>query len=292
MAPVGLRGFLNAARRVRLAGGGALLIGIGSACGGRGDVSQSAGDSTRVQVAGNPTRGLALLTAFRDSLPTHSGNTLRCVSCHLENGTNPTALPWLGTAARYPQMRGRSAKMEDLTFRINDCIMRSLAGQELANDSPDMRDMLAYIQTLGTAARPPEQSALELAGHPEVGKHVYSLECARCHGANGEGALAPALWGADSYSIGAGMSRQWTIAKFVRHNMPADRPGSLTDQQAADVAAYVVEQPRQDYPGKELDWPQGNPPADAAYATDAARALGKPQPVPRPVLPRRIAPHR
>jgi thiosulfate dehydrogenase len=213
------------------------------------------------------------------------------VSCHLENGTNATALPWLGTTARYPRMRGRSAKMETMAFRINDCITRSLAGQELAEDSQEMRDMIAYLETLGSAVRPPDADTVQLTGHAVAGQQVYTTECARCHGNAGEGAIAPALWGADSYSIGAGMARQWTFATFVRHNMPVDRPGTLTDQQAADVAAYVLQWPRQDYPEKEADWPKGNPPVDAAYPTDAAKALGKPMPPVRPVLPRRVAPH-
>ena len=247
-------------------------------------------NGTTSAVGGNAVRGLALLTAFRDSLPTHSGNSLRCTSCHLENGTNATALPWLGSAARYPRIRGRSAVMEDLTFRINDCITRSLAGQELARDSQDMRDMLAYLETLRTAERPIDRDTVKLAGHASSGANVYALECARCHGAQGQGDLAPPLWGAESYSIGAGMSRQWTIATFVKNNMPVDRAGLLTDQQAADVAAYVLTQPRQDSPGKELDWPKGNPPGDAAYATEAARALGKPMPPTRPVLPRKVPP--
>ena len=49
----------------------------------------------------------------------------------------------------------------------------------------------------------------------------------------------------------------------------ADRPGTLTPQQAWDVAAYVNGQVRPDFPGKENDWPRGDAPADAAYRTRA-----------------------
>ena len=41
-------------------------------------------------------------------------------------------------------------------------------------------------------------------------------------------------------------------------------------QQAADVAAYITSRPRPDFPGKEHDWPRGDPPPDVAYATLAA----------------------
>ena len=56
--------------------------------------------------------------------------------------------------------------------------------------------------------------------------------------------------------------------------MPFDRPGQLTDQQAFDVAAYVLSHPRPDTPGKERDWPHGDPPEDAAYPTLAGRNGG------------------
>jgi thiosulfate dehydrogenase len=65
------------------------------------------------------------------------------------------------------------------------------------------------------------------------------------------------------------MARIRTLAAFLRHNMPYDLPGSLTDQQAYDLAAYVNSQPRPDLAGKELDWPLGNPPPDVAYPTRA-----------------------
>jgi thiosulfate dehydrogenase len=80
----------------------------------------------------------------------------------------------------------------------------------------------------------------------------------------------PPLWGPDSYTIGAGMARLRTAASFIRYNMPFDTPGILTDQQAFDVAAYVVSQSRPDFGPKALDWPNGDPPPDVAYPTNAA----------------------
>lgn len=236
--------------------------------------------------AGNVRRGHGLLTAFRDSLPSNSGNSLRCTSCHLDDGVRPTALPWLGTASRYPRYRARRGSEESLAQRVNECITRSLAGRALDENGRDMRDILAYLDSLGSATRPPVPDSVKLVGAVASGERVYAAECARCHGANGEGLVAPAVWGAGSYAVSAGMARQITLASFVRHNMPYDRAGSLSDRQAADVAAYVLAQPRQDHEGKERDWPKGDPPSDVAYGTSAARAAGKPDPAPRPLLPR------
>ena len=86
-----------------------------------------------------------------------------------------------------------------------------------------------------------------------------------------ETVIAPPLWGPQSFNVGAGMARLRTAAAFIRHNMPFDRPGSLTDQQAIDVAAYVVAQPRPDFAGKERDWPEGGAPPDVAYQTEYQR---------------------
>ncbi|HYW29882.1 MAG TPA: c-type cytochrome [Gemmatimonas sp.] len=233
-------------------------------------------------------RGLSLLAAFRDSLPANSGNDLRCTSCHLENGTRATAMSWHGVASRYPRYRARRGSEENLTQRINECIVRSLAGRPLPDTSNAMRDMLAFFETTRDLPRPPAVDTVKLAGSAGNGELVYGAQCARCHGGQGGGLSAPAVWGSASYSVGAGMSRQSVLATFVRHNMPQDRAGTLTAEQAADVAAYILQQPRQDFVGKELDWPKGDPPADVAYPTDAAGLAGREQPPLRPLLPRRL----
>jgi thiosulfate dehydrogenase len=213
----------------------------------------AAAGNTSAESAPNAERGRAILTAFRDSLPEYSGNGLRCTSCHLDDGRHPTALPWLGTAARYPQYRARPGLDEPLTQRVNECIARSLAGRMLPEDGREMRDILAYLESMRSAARPPPVEPVRLSGDP-------------------------------------GHARQTMLASFVRANMPYDSAGVLSAQDAADVAAYVLSQPRPDHPGKERDWPKGDPPDDVAYATDAARAAGKPMPPARPLLPRRVQP--
>ena len=243
------------------------------------------GDST-ARSRGSYTRGFALLTAFKDSLPEHSGNALRCTSCHLDGGVRASAMTWIGTAARYPRYRSRSAGEESLEQRVNDCVVRSLAGKALPAQGQDMRDIIAYLDSLGALRRPDGPDTVRLAGDLQAGRKIYAADCARCHGNSGEGLLAPAVWGVDSYSIGAGMARQKMLATFVRHNMPYDKLRTLSERESADVAAFVLAQPRQDFPGKEGDWPKGDPPADAAYPTDAARLQGKPMPAPRPLLPR------
>ncbi len=269
----------------------AVLTGCKAEVGQRTDSAISVDSVTTNDVPGDSARGLALMNYFRDSVPDHSGNELRCTSCHLDGGLRASSMPWIGSFAGYPRYRARSASIETMPMRINDCIARSLAGKVLPDSSRDMQDMIAYLASIGKEKRPSGVDTVRVAGRVSAGAHGYVASCARCHGANGEGTvLAPAAWGADSYSVGAGMARQKMLATFLRHNMPFDMPGTLTDQEAADIAAYMLTQPRQDYPGKERDWPKGDAPADVAYATDGARNAGKPVPADRPVLPRRVAP--
>ena len=221
-------------------------------------------------------RGRALLMATRDSLPSHVGNTLRCTSCHLDAGRRESG-SWVGVFARYPQYRARSGMVETIEYRVNDCFRRSMNGTALDPAGPDMRDIVAYLAFLsrGVAVSPPGgspntrlQKWAALTADTAAGARVFAVSCAKCHGTAGEGtAVAPAVWGHESYNIGAGMARVRTAAEFISRNMPFDAPGTLSDSQAFDVAAYVNAHPRPDYRGKENDWPNGDPPPDVAYPT-------------------------
>jgi len=220
-------------------------------------------------------RGRALLLATRDSLPEHVGNALRCASCHLDEGRRPNG-SWVGVYARYPQYRSRSNTVETIEYRINDCLQRSLNGKPVPVDGPDMRDMVSFLafRSRGVAVALPQaggarlQRFVGLTPDTAAGAAIYASACGKCHGGDGQGTpIGPPVWGPRSYNIGAGMARIRTAASFIRDNMPFDAPGSLTDQQALDVAAIMNARPRPDYPGKEYDWPLGDPPPDVAYPT-------------------------
>ncbi|MGE0443115.1 MAG: c-type cytochrome [Gemmatimonadales bacterium] len=233
-------------------------------------------------------RGRAILADTPDSLPGHVGNALRCTNCHLQTGTVAGAAPWIGVYSRFPQYRSRTGRVIVIEDRVNDCLQRSLNGRALDPASREMRDIVSFFAFLSRGVAPPGDVAGQgffpvprLEPDTGAGRLVYASACSRCHGADGEGmantqpnGLAPyypPVWGPRSYNIGAGMARLWTAASFVRHNMPADAPGTLTDQQAVDVAAYVVSRSRPDFRGKELDWPNGDPPPDVAYPVRSVR---------------------
>ncbi len=230
-------------------------------------------------------RGRAILRDTPDSLPHNVGSTLRCVSCHLDDGTRAFAMPWVGVFGRFPQYRSRSGKVARLENRINDCIRRSLNGTALAFESDDMRDIVAYMSWLSkgvVSGRRDYGSGIDslapLVPDTARGRVAYVSACARCHGPNGEGikAATPALsgaplWGEHSFNIGSGMARVRVMAAFMRRNMPFDTPRTLTDQTAFDIAGYLAAQPRPDFADKARDWPNGDPPPDVAYATAAGK---------------------
>jgi thiosulfate dehydrogenase len=230
-------------------------------------------------------RGLALITHTRDSLAAYVGGNLNCTSCHLDEGRRSTAAPLLGVFARYPRFMDRSGAVVPIEDRVNYCFTRSLAGSKLPPDSREMQDIVAYLAFISKGVPTGEHLRAEgmpkmpaLTGDSARGQRVFTDNCERCHGRDGAGLppLFPALWGPKSFSVGASMARPERAASFIRHNMPYDRAGTLTDAQAFDVAAYITSMPRPDSPGKENDWPSGGAPADVPYDTKGHRAARPP----------------
>ncbi len=242
-------------------------------------------------------RGRALLEHTHDSLPRFVGANLRCISCHIDGGRRSDASPLLGVYARYPRYVERSGAVVSIEERINYCFTRSLSGRRLPPSSREMQDIITYLAFLSTGvptgAHVRGEGLLrmpKLVGNAARGGQLYIANCLRCHTATGVGGpvpmasralnvppFAPALWGPRSFSVGAGMARIERAAAFIRVAMPYDKPGTLSDQQAFDIATFVLSHPRPDQPGKASDWPLGGAPADVPYATRGHQAY---QPAP------------
>lgn len=224
-------------------------------------------------------RGQRIAEHTFEELPDHVGNGLHCTSCHLDGGTRAGAGPWIGLVGLFPQYRARSGKVVTLEQRIDACFERSMNGKPLASGSDAMVALLAYMtwisrgSPVGTA--PPGRGFVRSASPPTPdrahGEKAYGEKCASCHGADGAGQwpdgkyLFPALWGARSFNIAAGMARLDTAAAFVRGNMPLGQGGTLSPQDAYDIADWFIHQDRPDFPGKDHDWPSGGKPRDARY---------------------------
>jgi thiosulfate dehydrogenase len=238
-------------------------------------------------------RGLALITHVHDSLPAFTGSNLNCTSCHLDEGRRANAIPLAGVFARFPRFMDRPGAVVPIEDRVNYCFTRSLSGSKLPPDSREMQDIVAYLHFISRGVPTGEHirgegipRMLALTGDSARGQRVYVENCARCHGNDGAGmGPIPSLWGPRSFSIAASLARQERAASFIQHNMPFDRPGTLTDRQAFDVAAYITSMPRPDLPGKENDWAAGGAPADVPYDTKGHKAFRPPKLFPRQTNP-------
>lgn len=183
----------------------------------------------------------------------YAGNQLSCASCHLDSGTRDFSAPMIGLAGLFPMFSKRAGHVISLQNRIQECFVRSEAGTPPPVDSYPMRALVAYIRSLSGGqikGKPyPGRGLLRLpplAGNPKAGRSIYLAQCAMCHGANGAGipSAFPPVWGKGSYNTGAGMNNPAKMAAFLVRNMPQNKPGTLTPQQASDVAAYIHLQPR------------------------------------------------
>jgi cytochrome c len=94
----------------------------------------------------------------------------------------------------------------------------------------------------------------KLNGDASPGEATFGQKCAFCHGADGQGRYEsdtyyrPALWGPHSFNGQAGMATSPKLPSFVRANMPFHSGGELTDQEAWNLAAFILSKPRP--PGK------------------------------------------
>lgn len=78
------------------------------------------------------------------------------------------------------------------------------------------------------------------------GKYVYPAICGRCHGYKLDGAPDDPDMFPTPPLAGAKFLRKWSgsslaiLFEYTRETMPAINPGSLSDQEFADVVAYTL----------------------------------------------------
>lgn len=232
--------------------------------------------------------GKRLLNETRRLLPNNVGAAMNCNSCHVVQGKKPLGAPYINTFNAFPQANPRAARVMTLEERINGCMVRSMNGKILKEDSREMQSMIAYMKWLAQDVPHGAKVQIKNSGpidtnlipDPTRGRKLYATNCAACHGANGEGIkdgagdiVFPPLWGDESFNIGAGMARTFKAASFIRDNMPMGvnkkgawgEGGVLSDQDAVDIAEFFTHMPRPDFAGKDKDWPNGKKPKDARY---------------------------
>jgi thiosulfate dehydrogenase len=216
----------------------------------------------------------------------HMNSRLACASCHIGAGVEPGNLSLAIAFPKYPRISPRSGANETIQERINGCMMRSMNGRALAEDSPEMIAMVAYLRFLAdqdaatsvTRRKDHDPAAFKTpnrAADLKAGEEVFGKRCAACHGQDGAGLAAardlvhgfvfPPLWGPNSFNDGAGLHRVLTSAKFVKARMPLGN-ADLTDDQAFDVAGFINSKPRPEMQGLDRDYPdRTKKPVDTGY---------------------------
>lgn len=183
------------------------------------------------------------------------GNGLNCANCHLDNGRRANSAPLWGAYVLYPAYRKKTGEIDTIQSRIQGCFRYSMNGTPPEWDSKEMVALVTYHYWMAkkapTGVKMPGQGFIKVAKPaltPDLqrGSEVYTNNCAVCHGADGGGTKGadgkyafPPLWGKDSFNWGAGMHRVDTAAGFIKANMPYGRFGTLSDQEAWDVALFM-----------------------------------------------------
>jgi len=182
------------------------------------------------------------------------GNDLNCASCHLDAGRKPDSAPMWASFIHYPAFRSKTGKVDTLASRIQGCFQFSMNGKAPPQDDEIITALQTYAFWLAKGA--PVGTPLPGSGYPKLkkptqapdfvrGEKVYAQNCALCHGADGLGQRAgdhqvfPPLWGPRSFNWGAGMHQLGNAAGFIQANMPLGKGGTLSEQDAWDVALFM-----------------------------------------------------
>jgi thiosulfate dehydrogenase len=159
----------------------------------------------------------------------------------------------------YPAYRSKNGHVNSFEERLQGCFRYSMNGKKppLGDKVLVALESYSYFLAKGLPTGEPVLGrgypALPKAPLPADyarGAQVFAQTCAACHGAQGQGQesdgkmVFPALWGPQSFNWGAGMGSIKNAAEFIRTNMPLGQGGTLSVQQAWDVAAYVDSQVR------------------------------------------------
>jgi thiosulfate dehydrogenase len=201
-------------------------------------------------------RGYNIMRNTYKEMPQYVGNTLKCSNCHIcagnTLGNKNGGISLVGVTNKYPRYFERSKKTITLAERIQNCFERSMNGKAPAPDSKDMIAIQTYLKwissVLGDSKDYPWLGLRLITSEhdPDLtqGALIYSQECASCHMSDGQGTdEAPPLWGAQSFNDGAGLGNLKPFASFVFYNMPYGA-ADLTEEEALDVAAFVLSHPR------------------------------------------------
>ena len=217
-------------------------------------------------------------TVYPDTGLPYVTTVLACSSCPFTGGHVPFGSPVYQSPSKYtldpvtglgPYFRPLGYH-RDLEDSVIDCFRNCMNAERApAKDDPVMIALVAYIEWVADgitdpAVRadwtllPPEAGpklptitgVVSMQANPLRGGGIYNDRCAGCHDDDGPGLgeyrigeerpRTPALWGLrDGYSRGAAFYRTPVLAAYVQAHMPYGDAGTLSDQDALDIAAFI-----------------------------------------------------
>ena len=217
-------------------------------------------------------------TRYPDTLEPYVTTVTACSSCHFTGGHVPFGSPVYQSPSKYrpegatgqgPYFRPLGYH-RDLEDSIIDCFRNCMNAERAPEkEDPVMLALVEYVQWVAAGISDqamredwnllPPEAGPRLPVIPGVsamradagrGSMLYANQCADCHDEDGPGAgeyrsgeerpRVPALWGMqDGYTRGAAFYRTPVLAAYVQQHMPYDDPGSLSAQDALDIAAHI-----------------------------------------------------
>ena len=84
----------------------------------------------------------------KDVSKRYARTNMDCQNCHLKAGTLKYVFGLIGTYTRYPEMDTRSGKVINIQERINNCLMRSMNGKPMPEDSKEMKELKKRLEKL------------------------------------------------------------------------------------------------------------------------------------------------
>ena len=202
-------------------------------------------------------RGESLLDGSEQMTDEDEANKLSCLSCHAD-GSDTNGASFVGIKSEYPQFNEREDAVIPLEEKINYSIVRDLNGEKLEYDGEAMRSIIAYLTYISEGADYEEykdEETIKDIPEPDLenGKKIYDQKIKNSD---------LAMWGEGSFTDGSNMSRMSVMTNYVKNHLPQDDDGSLSDQEATDIAGYILSQDRPEWKENDSKWPKGEKPVD------------------------------
>jgi mono/diheme cytochrome c family protein len=159
----------------------------------------------------------------------------QCQTCHGTEGQGGTG------AIAGPQIAGSSMALDVFVDRVRNAKAPMPAYTASQVSDAALSDVYAFLRAVGPAVSASTVAAAN--GNVESGKRLYvSAGCEQCHNSEGQGGgPGPRLAPSPDMMAYAAFVRQ---SRQPSNNMPIYTPKVLSDQQLADIYAYLQTTPK------------------------------------------------